>query len=127
MIAAQHLKELRLNHNFTQEYLALNLGISQKSYSNLETGVKKITINLVNKIAICYQIRPMDLVGKLVETSPELIDSIKKEQPLKTQMEIHHGVNDSLQMELIKTLNHRIEDLQRIIALKDEEIKRMKT
>jgi transcriptional regulator with XRE-family HTH domain len=127
MIAAQHLKELRLNHNFTQEYLALNLGISQKSYSNLETGVKKITINLVNKIAICYQIRPIDLVGKLVETSPELIDSIKKEQPLKTEMEIHHGVNDSLQMELIKTLNHRIEDLQRIIALKDEEIKRMKT
>jgi DNA-binding XRE family transcriptional regulator len=44
MIAAKHLKDLRLKNSYTQEYLATELGVSQKTYSNLENCAAKITL-----------------------------------------------------------------------------------
>lgn len=122
MVAAQRLKELRLKHDYTQEYLAVTLDISQKSYSNLEKGDKRITLQLISKIAACYEIEVTELVGRLVSVNSNFIDEIKKDQPDKSEMEIHYGINEPLQMELIKALNARIEDLNRIIKLKDERI-----
>lgn len=122
MVAAQRLKELRLKHDYTQEYLAVTLDISQKSYSNLEKGDKRITLQLVSKIAACYEMEVTELVVKLVSVNSSFIDQIKKDQPDKSEMEVHYGINDSLQMQLIKSLNARIEDLNRIIKLKDDQI-----
>lgn len=125
MIAAKHLKDLRLQHNYTQEYLALSLDISQKSYSNLEKGEKKITLDLLSKIAACYEIDTINLVQKLTVVNSDFIGNLKKEQPKKSEMEIHHGINENLQLDYINSLQSRINDLQTIISLKDKEIERL--
>jgi len=55
MIVAQHLKELRIKNNLTQEYLALELDVSQKTYSNIENGTSKITLRQLQKLARIYK------------------------------------------------------------------------
>ncbi|PQJ31068.1 hypothetical protein BST92_03625 [Nonlabens arenilitoris] len=126
MIAAHHLKDLRLKNNYTQEHLAINLGISQKSYSNIENGTKKITLDLVYEIAKFYEMDSIELLSVLFDATPKIINEIKSEKPGKDEMEIHHGINDKLQLELIKSLNSRIDDLQKIIKMKDEELNRLR-
>lgn len=52
----RRLKFLRDIHNYSQEYLAENLGISQTSYGNLERGNVPITLDKVGKIAETYKL-----------------------------------------------------------------------
>ncbi|NEM98357.1 helix-turn-helix domain-containing protein [Pontibacter burrus] len=41
----------RLSKNYTQEYMAFRLGISQKAYSKLEAGITKLTVERLLEIA----------------------------------------------------------------------------
>lgn len=52
----KRLKFLRDLHNYTQEYLAEQLGISQTSYGNLERGDVAITLDRVTKVAQAYHL-----------------------------------------------------------------------
>ena len=40
----QNIQEKRLEKNFTQEYMADQLSISQTHYSKIERGIKNITL-----------------------------------------------------------------------------------
>lgn len=44
----KHLRELK---NLSQEYMAKQLEISQKSYSNIENDITEITVNRLEKIS----------------------------------------------------------------------------
>ena len=52
------LKYVRINMNYTQEYLAYKLGISQKSYSDLESGKTKMKEKYLVKICELYELTP---------------------------------------------------------------------
>lgn len=78
MIAAKHIKNLRLEHYYTQEYLATYLEISQKSYSNLENGEKRITLDLLKKIADCYNMRCRELLERIAFITPVIEKDIEK-------------------------------------------------
>jgi transcriptional regulator with XRE-family HTH domain len=45
------LRALRRGKNYSQEYMAHQLGVSQKAYSELENGKTKIRNGLVEKLA----------------------------------------------------------------------------
>jgi transcriptional regulator with XRE-family HTH domain len=45
------LKQLRELKNFTQEYMAQQLGLSTRAYSKIETGETQLTINRLNEIS----------------------------------------------------------------------------
>ncbi|MEI6595179.1 MAG: helix-turn-helix transcriptional regulator [Bacteroidota bacterium] len=47
---------MRLLRNYTQEYLASELEISQKAYSNLESGKTKIDVVRLSKICRILEI-----------------------------------------------------------------------
>lgn len=49
MDIGSNIKKIRELKNFNQNYVATALGISQKSYSNIEKSKNKITIELVQK------------------------------------------------------------------------------
>jgi len=122
MITAHHLKELRLQKNYTQEHLAFELDISQKTYSNIENGTSKLTLELLQKIAGVYNMSLVNLITKLFESDPEVINHIKIINDKKTDAEIYYGVNHNLPIELIASYKARIDDLNKIIKLKDEQI-----
>lgn len=50
------LKELRKKNNLNQEAVANFLGIKQHSYSNIESGKRKLSVNLAKKLGEFYNI-----------------------------------------------------------------------
>ena len=57
------LKQLRELKNFTQEYMANELGLSIRAYSKIETGETQLTINRLNEIAKILEIDPIEILG----------------------------------------------------------------
>lgn len=52
------LKEIRLKNNYTQEYVASELGITQKAYSKLENGQTCLSQDKIIKLVKVYNISP---------------------------------------------------------------------
>lgn len=57
------LKILRESHDYTQEYVADVLNISQNAYSLLEKGSTKITLDRLELLANLYKIQPEELIS----------------------------------------------------------------
>jgi transcriptional regulator with XRE-family HTH domain len=76
MTLGEKLKKARINKNFTQEYLAEALNVSQKTYSNFENDkskpafsqVEDITVNQNNnEVAIAQNYATINASEKLIE------------------------------------------------------------
>lgn len=57
------LKTLREFNNYSQEYLAKSLNISQAAYSKIESGTTQLSIEHLVKISEIYRISPSDILG----------------------------------------------------------------
>ncbi|KAA5536126.1 helix-turn-helix transcriptional regulator [Taibaiella lutea] len=60
---SKKLKILREVNNYTQEYVARVLDISQNAYSLLEKGTTKITLDRIEVLATLYSTTPAELVN----------------------------------------------------------------
>ena len=56
------IKLLREIHNYTQEYVADTLEISQNTYSLIEKGETKLTVDRLEKLAKLYNMDIVDLI-----------------------------------------------------------------
>ena len=59
---ASNIRKLREHRNYTQEYLAAKLNISQNAYSKIELGYTKITLERLFYIAMILDTDPVDLI-----------------------------------------------------------------
>ena len=57
------IKQLRELKNFTQEYIAQQLGLSTRAYSKIESGETQLTINRLNEISKILEIDPFEILG----------------------------------------------------------------
>lgn len=57
------LKQLRELKNYTQDYMATELGLSTRAYSKIEAGETQLTINRLNEISRVLGIEPMEILG----------------------------------------------------------------
>ena len=57
------IKQLRELKNFTQEYMAQQLGLSTRAYSKIESGETQLTINRLNDISEILGIDPIEVLG----------------------------------------------------------------
>ena len=71
---AAAIKNKRIYRNYTQEYLALKLHISQNAYSKIELGYTKITLERLFQIA---DILEFDVVDFINSDKSELIAATK--------------------------------------------------
>jgi prephenate dehydrogenase len=78
------------------------------------------------KLSKTYDIDPLELFAKLVESTPQLTEKIQKDNKSLSTYNIHHGVNKNLALELLKTYQARITDLEKLVKLKEEKIARLK-
>ena len=67
---AANIRKIREYRNYTQEYLAMKLGISQNAYSKIELAYTRITLERLIQIA---QILNVDIVDLLCNNSEDLI------------------------------------------------------
>jgi len=120
MDIGKNLQVIRELNNYTQAYMAERLGISQKSYSNLERAKNDITIDVLLKIADIHQIS----LAKMLELSTENIlnnsgqtggiNCINHHQATfyTFEKELFQQMLDT-QLNLIGTLQQMIKDLQK--------------
>ena len=57
------IKKVRELRNFTQEYVAQELGITQESYSRIESNKASLTIQRLDKISDILQVNVFDLLS----------------------------------------------------------------
>ncbi|GAB2633424.1 helix-turn-helix domain-containing protein [Belliella aquatica] len=59
MVKAQKIMRiLRESRDYSQEYVANVLDINQKTYSNLESGKTKLTLERIQQLAEFYHVKP---------------------------------------------------------------------
>lgn len=60
-ICGQNIRKIRRDRDLTQEYMAFEMGISQKAYSDLENSKVKINLETLDKISEILEIKPSDI------------------------------------------------------------------
>ena len=58
-----NIRKIREFRNYTQDYLAAKLQISQNAYSKIELGYSSITLNRLVKIAELLEIELADIIS----------------------------------------------------------------
>lgn len=70
---ARNIRKLREYRDYTQDYLAAKLGISQNAYSKIELGYSRITIERLLIITSVLEIDPADLISMETDELIKLI------------------------------------------------------
>ncbi|MBL7803424.1 MAG: helix-turn-helix transcriptional regulator [Saprospiraceae bacterium] len=58
MTIHEKIRSIRMLRQFTQEYMADQLGISTKSYGKIENGITRLTMHRLGQIAAVLQLEP---------------------------------------------------------------------
>jgi len=95
------IRQFREMRNYSQEYVAGKMGISQNAYSKIENGITQLTVSHVRQISTILEVSIMDL--------------------LKDDFEIRHG--SGMQMESItkEALLHNLEQIRKKIESRSPE------
>lgn len=92
----KRIKETRESHRLTQSDMANSLEISIVSYSKIERGETKLTINHIERIANILGVSPYSLISSNDENTD--IEALKKEnEDLKKDIERYKGILDTYQ------------------------------
>ncbi|HNS41997.1 MAG TPA: helix-turn-helix transcriptional regulator [Taishania sp.] len=116
-LIGKKIRKVREIKNFSQEYVANKLSISQSAYSNIENGKTLISEKSLNSIA------------KILEVTPEIIQGYNDQVIFNSCIQsgyvntnnINNPIDkiESLYEEIIKQLKERIHILDEIIKLKN--------
>lgn len=58
------LKDLREDHDYTQQQVAQKIGITQRKYSYIETGIQQLTAEVLVPLARFYNVSVDYLLGE---------------------------------------------------------------
>lgn len=60
-LCGENIRKIRREKDLTQEYMAFEMGISQKSYSDIENSKVRINFEILQKISAILDIKPSDV------------------------------------------------------------------
>jgi len=60
-VCGENIRKIRRGKDLTQEYMAFEMGISQKAYSDIENSKVKINLEILTKISNILEIKPSDV------------------------------------------------------------------
>ena len=63
MLIGEKIRKVRELKGYSQEYLAIKLGISQKTYSKLESNQSRLDFTRLDKIATIFEIDIIQLLS----------------------------------------------------------------
>ena len=107
---AERIKAIREQKNYSQTYLAQELGISQKAYSKIETGETKLTVDNLFRIASALETTVYELLNT---------DSFN----IYNNYHTHNGEGISINKQISEKT---VELYERLIASKEAEIEALK-
>ena len=71
------IRKKRNEKGFSQDYMAIQLGVSQKTYGRLENGESKIDLEKISNLANILETNPVELLN--FNEFDNSNDSLKKE------------------------------------------------
>lgn len=71
---ASNIRKLREYRDYTQDYLAAKLSISQNAYSKIELGYSRITLERLFIIGSVLEVNPADLISMETDELIKLIN-----------------------------------------------------
>ncbi len=71
---AANIRKLREYRDYTQDYLAAKLNISQNAYSKIELSYSRITLERLFVISAVLEVKPEDLISMETEELIKLIN-----------------------------------------------------
>lgn len=71
MELTDRIRKLRLAKGYTQEYMAMQLGMSDGNYSNMELGKTKISVEWLTKIAGVFGLKLSELLDEATTFNEE--------------------------------------------------------
>ena len=77
------IRKYRELRNYSQDYVARKMGISQNAYSKIENNITQLTVNHVKQISSILEVSIMDLLRDDFEIRPATksqIDNVSKEE-----------------------------------------------
>lgn len=77
-IVAGNIRKIREFRDYTQDYIAAKLGISQNAYSKIELGYSKLTLERVFQIAAILEVEVVSLISQNQSDIVQLISSISE-------------------------------------------------
>jgi len=72
---AVNIRKVRESKDYTQDYLAVKLSISQNAYSKIELGYTKITVERLFQIAQILEVNPVDLLTLSEDKKMQLVNA----------------------------------------------------
>lgn len=116
---ARNIRLLRELHDYTQQYVADALDISQNTYSMIEKGETKLTVDRLGKLAELYQIDPMDILKMNEQTIIHNVTNNDGSCSHSQEINIHNSLPSEerkFYQERIEKLEGQIEQLMGIIT-----------
>ena len=98
--SALRIKKIREFRNFTQQYLADKLDISQNAYSKIENGTTKLTIDRLEQVA-----NLLDVPIESILSSEKQVFNVENNAKFYAYIENLHEENKEI-------LQHQVEFLQ---------------
>jgi len=114
---ADNIRKMRELRNFTQEYMANQLGITQAGYSKIESGTTDITFSKIEEIAQILNVTPADLVA---------FDSQKYFNSFNNVEGSNNGsvIIDMQTAEVKKLFEDKISLLEKLLGIAESELNR---
>lgn len=110
MEVGQRIKRLRENKNYTQEYMSDRLNISQNTYSKIETGGIKLTVERLKQISEILDTPVEEILNNEKQTFNFHNSNIEK---FYGYIETLQEDNKELTLTTIKILNEQLSYLQK--------------
>ncbi len=101
------IKKLRELRNFSQEYMADQLGLSQSAYSKLETDQTELTYNRLSKIADALQLSVSDIIHF---DEKVILNVTNNDHAAGGNYHQHNYYNDKKVIELLESQVRLLED-----------------
>lgn len=94
MTIHEKIRSIRMLRQFTQEYMADQLGVSTKSYGKIENGITQLTMQRLGQIASVFQLEPEAILAFNEELSlnnppPQKMSLPKGDTPSATTIELY--------------------------------------
>lgn len=110
MEIGQRIKKIRESRNYTQEYMSDKLNISQNTYSKIETGGIKLTVDRLKQISDVLEMSIEEILNNETQTFNFHNSNIEK---FYGYIETLHEDNKELTQTTIKVLNEQLTYLQK--------------
>lgn len=119
MKISERIKSIRVSKQFSQDYMANELGISQRAYSKIENDEIKLDLEKLQKIAEIFEMEAGEILNG-ENSQANVFNNYKS--ITNAVVNNYNKKQDELQNEIINILKNEISSLKTILKEKDQQI-----